>query len=193
MSPCILPTVPIVSLFTEPRVGKAWVRKQKGRSWKKMQGAVRTANILYLQQQGRHALSSNGCRYHKTQQGLFRWCSYRHDAHAQCYKWSQLLRNHAWSLLQYVGPEQGNVGREWEGVGWESLTTAILANCSFPTLWFLNIMTPQISTITKLNHHPIYTFHGSQDHSEVSSKQILSLICVVLPELSQINNTIHKL
>ena len=46
-----------------------------------------------------------------------------------------------------------------------------------------NIMTPQISTITKLNYHPTHTFYGSQDHYEVSSKQILNIICLVLQEL----------
>ena len=44
------------------------------------------------------------------------------DVCAQCYKWSQLLHNH---YLQ-------NVGQEREGVGRESLTTAILANLLFP-------------------------------------------------------------
>ena len=43
------------------------------------------------------------------------------DVHAQCYKWSQLLHNH---YLQ-------NMGQEREGVGQESLTTAVLANLLF--------------------------------------------------------------
>ena len=44
------------------------------------------------------------------------------EPHAQCYKWSQLLHNH---YLQ-------NTGRERGGVGWESLTTSILADLLFP-------------------------------------------------------------
>ena len=44
------------------------------------------------------------------------------DVHTQCCKWSQLLHNH---YLQ-------NVGQEGEGVGRESLTTALLANLLFP-------------------------------------------------------------
>ena len=43
------------------------------------------------------------------------------DVQAQCYKWSQLLHNH---YLQ-------NVGQEQEGVGQESLTTAVLASSLF--------------------------------------------------------------
>ena len=44
------------------------------------------------------------------------------------YKWSQLLQNH---YLQ-------NVGKEWEGMGWESLTTPTWLICSFPTPSFMN-------------------------------------------------------
>ena len=45
------------------------------------------------------------------------------DAHAQCYKWSQLLHKH---YLQNVGPE-------WEAVGQDRLTTSSWLICSFPT------------------------------------------------------------
>ena len=97
-----------LSLFAEPRVGKAQARKQMGR-WKKMQGAIGTRGILYLQQQGcssRHATLPLGrpsrCSCKDLSGG-----AYIGYAHAQCYKWAQLSQNH---YLQNAGQEQEAAG-----------------------------------------------------------------------------------
>ena len=71
---------------------------------------------------------------------LSRWSSHMHTAHnlwpseylVTCmhsgYKWSQLLQN---NYLQ-------NVGKEWEAMEWESLTTPTRLICSLPTPSFMN-------------------------------------------------------
>ena len=98
--------------------------------WKKMQGAIEATGILYSQQQGgssRHATFSLGwpseCSFKDLSGG-----AYLGYAHAQCYKWSQLLQNH---YLQ-------NAGQSKRPSGWENLTTAILANHPFLRCPFQN-------------------------------------------------------
>lgn len=65
---------------------------------------------------------------HLARQGLFRWCFYRHDSPAQCYKRSQPFHNHAESLFTECRPEQEDHGTA------VNLTIAVSTGCCFPTV-----------------------------------------------------------
>ena len=90
-----------VLLFTELRVGKAWVGKLEENSRRR-----RNCRHVYSLQDGaiaRHAIFSLGGPSRHSHKGFSGGAYIGHDAHVQCYKWSQLLHNHAKLLFTKCG------------------------------------------------------------------------------------------
>ena len=100
-----------ISLCAEPRIGKAWAGKLEENS-----RSCRNCRHVYFLLAGTADITATDMLYSLEAdpvdtamaqlQGLFRWILYRfteqkwplakqvhYEAHAQCYKWSQLLHN----------------------------------------------------------------------------------------------------
>ena len=90
-----------VLLFTELRVGKAQVGKLEENSRRH-----RNCRHVYSPQDGavsRHAVFFHGAPSRHSHRGFSGGAYIGHDAHVQCYKWSQMLHNHAKSLFTKCG------------------------------------------------------------------------------------------